>query len=158
MSDTPVKSAFDAANAEPRKVKSVYPQQFAARMEGRTKRVLGDVFDLKNFGVNHTTLAPDGESALLHKHSSQDEFIYILAGEVVLVTESGEQVMKTGMCAGFPAGGEAHQLVNRSNVDAVILEVGDRSADDTVDYPQDDMKATFTPDGWVFTKKDGSGY
>ncbi len=154
MSERKIPQAFSAASVAPRTVKSLYPEEFAARMEGRTKRVLGDAFGLKNFGVNHTTLAPGGESALLHKHTSQDEFIYIISGEVVLVTESGEQALQAGMCAGFPAGGEAHQLVNRSDTDAIILEVGDRSADDAVDYPKDDLKATYTPDGWVFSKKD----
>ena len=127
-------------------------------MGKREKRPLGDVFGLKNFGVNITRLAPDGESALLHRHSKQDEFVYILEGRPVLVTDRGEIQLAPGMCAGFPAAGLAHQLVNRTASDVVFLEVGDRTPGDEGTYPADDIAAKLTPVGWAFTHKDGSAY
>ena len=128
-------------------------------MARREKRQLGDVFGLKNFGVNLTRIAPGGESSLLHRHSRQDEFIYILEGTPTLVTDDGEFALAPGMCAGFPAGGIAHQLVNRSDADVVYLEVGDRTAGDEGSYPNDDIKAELGPDGqWRFSRKDGTPY
>ncbi|MCH9806486.1 MAG: cupin domain-containing protein [Alphaproteobacteria bacterium] len=138
---------------------SVYPKPFRSRVEGREKRKLGDFFGLKNFGMNQTTLAPGSESALLHRHSRQDEFIYILEGAPTLVTDQGEVELSAGMCAGFPATGIAHHLVNRSNSAVVYLEIGDRTAGDEGTYPNDDLKAQLGPDGhWQFTRKDGSAY
>lgn len=150
--------AIDAAAAPPRGP-SAYPEPFFSRMAKRKKRALGDVFGLKNFGVNLTTLAPGGESALLHRHSKQDEFVYILQGVATLVTETDEAELGPGMCAGFPAMGAAHQLVNRTQADVVYLEIGDRTAGDSGTYPKDDLAASLGPDGkWVFTHKDGRPY
>src|SRR5215470_3996132 len=104
-----------------------YPDAYKPRVAGRTKRRLGDALGLKNFGVNLTTIKPGAGSALRHWHSREDEFIYILTGELVLITDAGEQVLAAGMCAGFPAGkADGHCLVNRSTLDAVYLEIGDR--------------------------------
>jgi uncharacterized cupin superfamily protein len=151
--------AVVAASAPPRTKPSNYPEPFFSRMSKREKRPLGDLFGLQNFGVNLTTLFPGGESALLHRHSKQDEFIYILQGEPVLVTDSGELQLSSGMCAGFPAEGLAHQLVNRSNAPVVYLEIGDRTPGDEGNYPADDLKATLGSDGkWQFTHKDGRPY
>jgi uncharacterized cupin superfamily protein len=127
---------------------------------GRDKRPLGDLFGLTNFGVNLTRLAPGGQSALRHAHGKQDEFVYILEGEATLITDSGETLLKPGMCAGFKAGtGDAHHLVNRTKKDVVLLEVGDRSAGDSVSYPDDDVVAVFGSDGkWQYSKKDGTLY
>jgi len=148
-----------AAEAPLRTKPSNYPEPFASRMAGREKRILGDQFGLQNFGVNLTTLHPGSESSLLHRHSRQDEFIYILQGEPVLVTDQGETQLRPGMCAGFPAGGLAHQLVNRTAADVVYLEVGDRTPGDEGSYPRDDLQAALGPDGkWVFTHKDGRPY
>jgi uncharacterized cupin superfamily protein len=109
--------------------------------------------------VNLTTLAPGAASALFHRHSRQDEFIFMLEGVLTLLTADGEQELTPGMCFGFPAGGTAHHLVNRSATDATYLEIGDRSADDTVTYPQDDLKAVLGPERkWLFTRKDGTPY
>ena len=114
---------------------------------------------LKNFGVNLTKIHPGGESALLHRHSRQDEFIYILQGEPTLVTDKQEHKLSPGMCAGFPAQGIAHQLVNRTDAAVVYLEIGDRTAGDEGSYPVDDLKAALGPDGkWQFTHKDGRPY
>jgi len=128
-------------------------------MAKREKRPLGDLFGLKSFGVNLTRLSPGGESALLHQHSRQDEFVYILEGEPTLVTDIGEVILAPGMCAGFAAQGIAHQLVNRTEKDVVYLEIGDRADGDMVSYPNDDLQAVLGVDGkWKFTHKDGRSY
>jgi uncharacterized cupin superfamily protein len=151
--------ALDATSVAPRTRSSSYPEPFFSRMSGREKRALGDAFGLKNFGVNLTRLAPGGESSLLHRHSKQDEFIYIVQGEPTLVTDAGEVSLKPGMCAGFPAGRRAHQLVNRTDRDVLYLEVGDRTPGDEGFYPADDIQASQAPDGkWVYTRKDGTSY
>ncbi|HEX3972900.1 MAG TPA: cupin domain-containing protein [Stellaceae bacterium] len=151
--------AIDAADAPPRTKPSNYPEPFFSRMGRREKHPLGDLFGLKNFGVNLTRLKPGGESALLHRHSKQDEFIYILEGNPTLVTDEGEIALAPGMCAGFAAGGIAHQLVNRTDRDVVYLEIGDRAPGDDGTYPVDDLKAALSPDGkWQFTHKDGRPY
>ena len=128
-------------------------------MTKREKRPLGDLFGLKNFGVTLTTLLPGGKSALLHRHSKQDEFIYILQGAPVLVTDSGELQLSHGMCAGFPAEGLAHHRVNRSNAPVRYLEIGERTPRDEGRYPADDLKAMLGSDGkWQFTRKEGRPY
>jgi len=151
--------AVDAKSVPPRTKPSIYPEPFFSRMSKREKRQLGDQFGLKNFGVNLTRLFPGGESALMHQHSKQDEFVYILQGEPTLITDDGEIVLKPGMCAGFAAAGRAHHLVNRTKFDVLYLEIGDRSAGDEGYYPVDDLKAALSPDGkWIFTHKDGTSY
>ena len=151
--------AIAALDAPLRTKPSVYPEPFYSLMTGREKRPLGDLFGLKNFGVNLTVLKPGGISALLHRHSKQDEFIYIVEGEPTLVTDRGDVILKPGMCAGFPAGGLAHQLVNRSERDVIYLELGDRTAGDQGFYPADDIQAVMNETGkWGFTHKDGRPY
>ncbi|HXE28877.1 MAG TPA: cupin domain-containing protein [Stellaceae bacterium] len=151
--------AIEAASAPPRTKPSNYPEPFFSRMGRREKHPLGDLFGLKNFGVNLTRLKPGGESALLHRHSKQDEFVYILEGNPTLVTDRGDVALSPGMCAGFAAGGIAHQLVNRTDRDVVYLEVGDRTLGDDGTYPADDLKAALGPDGkWQFTHRDGRPY
>jgi uncharacterized cupin superfamily protein len=151
--------AIEAASAPLRTKQSNYPEPFFSRMGRREKRPLGDMFGLKNFGVNLTTIHPGGESALLHRHSKQDEFVYILQGKPTLVTDRGETKLSPGMCAGFPAQGIAHQLVNRTGDVVVYLEIGDRTARDEGSYPVDDLRASLGPDGkWQFTHKDGRPY
>ena len=157
MNPRPLKIA--AADAPSRSKPSNYPAEFAARMAGRIKKPLGDMFGLKNFGVNLTRLGPGAQSALLHSHSRQDEFVYVLEGCVILVTDLGEDVLNAGDCAGFPAAGLAHMLVNRGASEVVYLEIGDRSTGDEGTYPQDDLKAVMMPDGkWSFAHKDGRPY
>jgi uncharacterized cupin superfamily protein len=151
--------AIDAASAPKRVKPSNYPEPFFSRMAGREKHPLGDVLGLKNFGVNLTRLGPGGESALLHRHSKQDEFIYIVQGDPTLIADRQEVQLRPGMCAGFPAQGCAHQVVNRTQTDVVYLEIGDRIAGDEVTYPHDDIKAVMNADGkWAFTHKDGRLY
>lgn len=152
--------ALVAAEAEPRKTRSNYPETFVSRLGGREKRPLGDPFGLIIFGVNLARLPPGAMSALRHAHTRQDEFVYILEGTPTLVTDSGETLLKPGMCAGFKAGtGDAHHLVNRSDSDVVYLEVGDRTLGDEASYPEDDIVAVKTIDGTrKFTRKDGTPY
>ena len=150
--------AIEAVEATPRTKASNYPEPFASRMKGRIKRQLGDLFGLTNFGVNLTILEPGAVSALQHRHSLQDEFVYILEGEVVLVTGETRTVMRPGMCAGFKAGGTSHHLENRSSAPVHYLEIGDRTKGDEVSYPADDLVAELGLQGWLFRHKDGSPY
>jgi len=149
-----------AAHAPPRARATGYPEPFAARVKGREKRPLGDLFGLQNFGVNLTRLAPGAHSSLRHAHTKQDEFIYILEGYPTLVTDAGETRLEPGMCAGFKAGtGDAHHLQNRTESDVLYLEVGDRTAGDAASYPDDDLQAVLGTDGrWRYLRKDGSAY
>jgi uncharacterized cupin superfamily protein len=152
--------AIAAGEVPPKISKSNYPPQFAGRVTKRQKHALGDFFGLTIYGVNLTRIMPGGMSALRHAHARQDEFVYILEGEPMLVTNAGETKLKPGMCAGFKAGnGDAHHLVNRSAKDVVYLEVGDRTSGDEVDYPDDDLKVIKSTDGKRhFTRKDGTSY
>lgn len=128
-------------------------------MQGRTKRQLGDVFGLSNFGVNLVHLAPGAASALRHSHTRQDEFVYILQGRPTLHTEEGRRQLQPGMCAGFKAGtGNGHRLVNETAEEVVYLEMGDRSTGDQASYPDDDLKATLVEGVWKFTHKNGDPY
>ena len=152
--------AIVASDAPLRAKQTGYPPKFAVRVAGRTKRTLGDLFGLTNFGVNLTRLAPGCCSSLRHAHSHQDEFVYILKGNPVLVTNGGETELAPGMCAGFAKGsGDAHQLVNPGPDVVEYLEIGDRNPGDTVVYPDDDLAAVFGADGqWHYRSKDGTPY
>ena len=157
MTDKP--AAVIAAEAPPRGKPSNYPEPFATLMAGRLKRPLGDLFGLKNFGVNLTRLPPGAVSALHHTHSRQDEFIYVIEGEPTLFTDAGETQLRPGMAAGFPASGTAHHLQNRTARDCVILEMGDRTEGDEVSYPTEDIQAVMGDDErWRFFHKDGEPY
>jgi uncharacterized cupin superfamily protein len=160
MPKTTFPTAIVALTAPARTKPSNYPQPYAARMVGREKRPLGDMFGLSNFGVNLTRLAPGAASALRHAHSKQDEFVYILAGHPLLITDEGETPLAPGMCAGFRAGsGNGHQLLNRTGADVLYLEVGDRTAGDSASYPDDDLQAVLGNDGkWQFLHKNGAPY
>jgi len=159
MTKKSIPVAIAASQAALRSKPSNYPEPFAARMAGREKRPLGDLFGLSHFGVNQVRLAPGAGSALRHAHSRQDEFVYIVQGNPVLVTDAGETPLSAGMCAGFRAGtGDGHQLLNRSDQDVVYLEVGDRSAGDAVTYPDDDLQAVLVDGAWQFAHKDGTPY
>jgi uncharacterized cupin superfamily protein len=148
--------AVVAAAVPVRAKPSNYPEAFASRVAGRSKRQLGEVFQLSNFGVNLTTLAPGAQSALRHAHTRQDEFVYVLAGTPTLYTDQGKTLLAPGMCAGFKAGaGDAHHLVNETLEDVVYIEIGDRSAGDEAVYPDDDIKAALVAGKWTFTRKNG---
>jgi uncharacterized cupin superfamily protein len=128
-------------------------------MGDRAKRRLGDACGLTRFGVNHVTLGPGGQSALRHWHTLEDEFVYVLSGEVVLVTNDGEQTLKPGMCAGYPAGKkDAHHFVNRGSAPATYLEVGNRADGDHAFYPDDDLLWIEDESGVHAAHKDGRRY
>ena len=152
--------AIKAASAALRARATGYPELFAARVRGREKRPLGDLFGLQNFGVNLTRLAPGAQSSLRHAHTKQDEFVYILEGRPTLLTNAGETELEPGMCAGFKAGcGDAHHLQNRTTADVLYLEVGDRTPGDAAAYPDDDLQAVLGTDGrWRYLHKDGTAY
>lgn len=143
----------------PDKISFNYPQQFKHLVAGRSKKRLGDAAGIKNFGVNLVKLAPESCSALRHWHTKQDELIYVLEGEITLVTNQGEQTLTAGMVAGFPAGlADGHHLTNRCNSVAMYLEIGDRTPEDEVNYPDVDLIAKHSDHGWIFSRKDGSLY
>lgn len=151
--------AIAAADAPPRARPTNYPEPFASRMAGREKRPLGDLFGLTNFGVNLTRLAPGAASSLRHAHSRQDELVYVLEGHPTLHTDEGRVRLAPGMCAGFRAGtGNGHRLVNETDQDVVVLEVGDRTPGDEGTYPDDDLKAVLVDGRWQFVHKDGTPY
>lgn len=154
----PKPPAIDPLSLEPR-TGSAYPSAFSRVVEGRLKRALGNAFGLKNFGVNMTVLQPGAASALRHWHAKQDEFIYVVDGEVTLVTDAGAQVLRAGMVAGFPAGKpDGHCLINKSDRDVTVLEVGDRTPGDVARYPDEDLEARDIDGRWHFTHKDGKPY
>ncbi len=137
---------------------SSYPAPFADQIGARRKRALGDALGLTNYGVNLVELPPGARSSMRHWHSRQDEFVYVLDGELVLITDRGEQVLRAGMAAGYPAGDEdGHQMVNRGQAPARYLEVGDRTPGDAVVYPDIDL-ALADNDTDDFTHKDGRPY
>ena len=162
MGETKYPVSVAAAEAPPRArpTSPPFPAAMVAKTVGREKRPRGELFGLTNFGVNLTRLAPGACSALRHAHAKQDEFVYMLEGEATLVADAGESILRQGMCAGFKAGtGDAHHLVNRTQKDVVFLAVGDRTAGDSVKYPDDDDVGYSAPDGkWRYTKKDGTPY
>ncbi len=147
-------------SAVPVESESNYPEEFQAVVVGRSRQRVGNAAGLKNFGVNLTTLLPGAQSALRHWHSAQDEFIYVVQGEVVLVTDDGEQTLRSGDMAGFASGEpNGHHLVNRSKEPATYLEVGDRSMPDRGEYPDEDLVCAPQPDGSrQFEHKDGTAY
>ncbi len=139
---------------------SAYPDAYQHVTKDRYVRRLTDHAKLTNYAVNIVRLAPTGQSSARHAHSKQDEFVYMLEGELVLNTDAGRQIVKAGDCVGFPAGtGDGHHFVNETNQDARFMVIGDRSSDDTVTYPEDDMFAQLDADGkLVITRKDGTAY
>jgi uncharacterized cupin superfamily protein len=155
----PAMPAFDSADVQESNFTSL-PEPLRAPNQNRYNRRLGNHAGLKNFGVNLTRIVPGGQSSYRHAHSTQDEFIWVLEGEVVMETDAGAQILEPGMCAGFPAGtGDAHRFVNRTNADVLLLVVGDRSADDVVTYPEVDLLGRLGGDGkYIFTRKDGTSY
>lgn len=162
MADDGVKAKIVAIDADtiPSVSGTGYPEPFRQFVAGRSRRRLGDAFGLKNFGVNLTRLSPGAMSSMRHWHVKQDELVYMLEGEVVLVTDTGEQVIRAGMVVGFPAGRQdGHHLINRSTRDAVYLEIGDRLPGDSGTFTDIDMLAKQLPDGkWIFTHKNGEPY
>lgn len=138
---------------------SSYPEPYRSRMGERVKKRLGEACGLRKFGVNLVSLGAGGQSALRHWHTLDDEFVYVLAGEVVLVTDEGEQTLVAGMCAGYPAGKRnGHHFVNRSDAPAQYLEIGTRTDGDNAFYPDDDLLWVETESGTIAAHKDGKPY
>jgi uncharacterized cupin superfamily protein len=139
----------------PIRVGSKYPEPYGEPCRQRKRFRLGAAVNLTGFGVNLCRLPPGTWSSQRHWHTHDDEFICVLEGEVVMVTNSGEEVLKPGDCAGFKAGdGDGHHLQNRSDREAVILEVGTNTPADVTEYPDIDLRAV----GSGFVHKDGRGY
>jgi uncharacterized cupin superfamily protein len=150
--------ALDPATLE-EKGGSTYPEPYRSRVAGRTRRRLAPALELTKLGVNLTTLAPGAQSALRHWHTQDDEFVYVLEGEVVLVTDDGEQTLRAGMCAGYPAASrDGHHFINRSAKPVRYLEVSSKVPGDTAFYPDDDLFLLETEDGRVMAHKDGRRY
>ena len=150
--------ALDPAEV-PARNSSGYPEPMRSRVLPREKRALGDALGLTKIGVNQTTLAPGRESSIRHHHTHEDELVYVLDGEVVLRTDEGEQVLKAGTCAGFPAGSKnGHQLVNRSDRPATYLEISNRDPEDEAEYPDDDLALRRENGQYVYMHKDGTPY
>jgi uncharacterized cupin superfamily protein len=152
------KPALDPATVEPRTA-SGYPEPYRSRCLPREKRPLGSALGLTRIGINLTTLPPGKESSMRHWHTLEEEFVYVVSGEVVLVTDAGEQTLVAGMCAGFTAGsGDGHQLVYRGSQPAVYLEISNREPGDTAHYPDVDLMFHGVDAAVKFTRKDGSKF
>jgi uncharacterized cupin superfamily protein len=136
-----------------------YPPPHDKLVAGRSRKRLGASAGLTQFGVNLTTLKPGSASALRHWHDNEDEFVYVLAGELTLVENEGEMVLKPGDAAGFKAGvANGHHLVNRSGSDAVYLEIGSRAARERAHYPDADLAVVKDETGVRYTRKDGTPF
>jgi uncharacterized cupin superfamily protein len=147
-------TVVDPAMVEIRRGSS-YPPEFAVLTAGRAKQALGNVAGLTGFGVNLVRLAPGAWSSIRHWHTHEDEFVYIIEGEAVLVTDAGEQILRLGMAAGFPAGAaDGHHLINRTDATVTYLEIGSRHPQDDCYYPDADLFARHGEE--FFRRKDGS--
>jgi uncharacterized cupin superfamily protein len=150
---------IDIETINPR-IGSRYPAPFDEQVRRRERRAIGDAAGLTRIGVTLLRLPPGAWSTQRHWHVNSDELVYVVSGEVVLVTDAGEEVLKAGDAAGFKCGEpDGHHLRNRSSEDALLLEIGDRPIADTAFYPDIDLVATITADGRsVLTRRDGSLY
>ncbi|MEQ8354670.1 MAG: cupin domain-containing protein [Kiloniellaceae bacterium] len=155
----PTSPALDPATLEPR-TGSSYPEAWRHSAGAREKRKVGDALGLTAYGVNLVRLPPGGLSSQRHWHSHEDELVYILEGELTLVTDAGAQTLTPGMAAGFPAGkANGHHMINNSQDWAVYLEVGNRSDEDEAHYPDIDLHYTSASSGARrFTRKNGEPY
>ncbi|MEO1293782.1 MAG: cupin domain-containing protein [Pseudomonadota bacterium] len=134
-----------------------YPKEFQEMSKERLRKRLGDAGGLSHFGVNLTRLPPGNWSSQRHWHSHEDEFVYVIEGELVLIEDDGETTLKTGDCAAFPKGtGNGHHLVNRSHHTAAYIEIGSRQPEDITTCSDVDMKSA-NSDG-LFVHKDGTPY
>jgi len=150
--------ALDPATL-PARSGSGYPEPYRAAVAGRAKRSLGDAAGLTHYGVNLVRLPPGAASSQRHWHTHEDEFVYVLEGEVELITDAGAQTLSAGTCAGFPAGKrDGHQLVNRSKADVLYLEIGDRNDADECHYPDIDLHLRPIDGEHRFTRKNGDPY
>jgi uncharacterized cupin superfamily protein len=136
-----------------------YPDAFKHVVKGREKTPLGDAVGLTQFGVNLTRMKPGACSSLRHWHENEDEFVYILEGELVLVEDAGETILKVGDCAGFKANvANGHHLINRTQKDALYLEIGTRAPSERAHYPDVDLKFERDEKAARIMHKDGAPY
>jgi uncharacterized cupin superfamily protein len=149
---------LDPKSVTPRTA-TVYPPEFADAVKGREKRALGDFFGLTQYGVNLTTLAPGAWSSHRHWHENEDEFVFVVEGEITLIDDSGEHLLKPGMCAGFKAGvANGHHLANKSKAAATYLEIGSRAAVERAHYPDVDMLFEKVGAKTTVTRRNGSQF
>jgi uncharacterized cupin superfamily protein len=138
---------------------TAYPPQYRKQIEGRARRRLGKAAGLSQFGVNICRIKPGSQSSQRHWHETEDEFVYVLEGEVVLHEEGGETVLKAGEAAAWKAdSGNGHTIINRSQRDALVLEVGTCASRDRVVYPDVDMLLVRDGDKRQYTRKNGEPY
>jgi uncharacterized cupin superfamily protein len=136
-----------------------YPEEFRHVVAGRERQRLGDAGGLTQFGVNLTRLRPGAASALRHWHEVEDELVYVLEGELVLVEDGGETILRAGDAATFKSGAaNGHHLVNRSGRDAVLLEIGTRPERDVVHYPDIDLRLEYDEAGDRWMHRSGESY
>ena len=153
-----MKKRIDAAELTP-VVGTTYPPPFDEPCRARQRARLGDTAGLTQFGVNLCKLPAGAWSSQRHWHTSGDEFVYVLSGEVVLVTDGGEEVLRAGDSAGFPANdANGHCFQNRSDREAQILEIGTRVSGDTAYYSDIDMVAPPGGRPAAYTRRDGAPY
>ncbi len=146
-------------DAVPTDASTNYPKPFDKVVQGRSRKRLARAAGLTQFGVNICTLKPGAASSQRHWHENEDEFVYVLEGEVVLVEDGGETVLKPGDAAAWKAGiANGHTLVNRTNRDAVFIEVGTRAASERAHYSDIDMMVTRDDRGFRYTRKNGEPY
>jgi len=149
---------IDIANL-PVDTHTFYRAPFDRVVAGRERKRLGNAAGLDQFGVNLTTLKPGAASALRHWHEKEDELVYVLEGEILLIEDDGETVLRAGDAAGFKANNpNGHHLVNKSGRDAVYLEVGTRSKRERVEYPDVDLLAVRDDKGMRLTRRNGDPY
>jgi uncharacterized cupin superfamily protein len=151
-------SSIKASDA-PKRTGSRYPKEFAELCMNRSKAILGDVFGLDQFGVNLVTLQPGTWSSHRHWHEKEDEFVFVVEGNITLSDDAGDHLLTPGMCAGFKAGsGNGHCLKNLTDKPVVYLEVGTRSQNETAWYSDIDMKVSLVNRVTTYQKKDGTPY
>jgi uncharacterized cupin superfamily protein len=138
---------------------TLYPAPFDKPCRARERRKLGDAAGLRQFGVNLLRLPPGAWSSQRHWHTTEDELVYVVAGEVTLVTDAGEELLRSGDAAGFKAGDtDGHCLQNRSTADALVLEIGTRTTGNAAYYSDIDMVAPADGKPAIYTHRDGTPY
>ncbi len=150
---------IDISQVQVQKGAGRYPKQFRSPFAGREKQALGNAAGLTQFGVNLMRLKPGAMSALRHWHEQEDEFVYVLEGEITLIEDKDETLLRAGEAAGFQGGvAGGHHFVNRSQGDAVFLVVGHRSPQERIHYSDDDLVYDYDGTSYTFTRKSGEPY
>ncbi len=149
---------IDIANLK-MEVSTGYPDPFRQAVAGRQRKRLGNAVGLDQFGVNLTRLKPGAASALRHWHEAEDEFVYVLEGEITLIEDGGATALGPGDAAGFKAGvANGHHLVNRTDRDALYIEVGTRARRERAHYPDVDLVGNKGEHGFRFSHRSGDPY